>query len=181
YDTSLRPITAHSKEWFQDALTNVVQASETVATRAFTRPIAENILTLVISPQVETTGNTGTQPYSIAPNYLYDSTLITNPGATISATNPQGTRHLLPPMLKVTMVALDERSGEFLARKENDSMRKKVLDATSALFKSASNYASDLAGTDKKPGTLEQTLIDNKLTYRVFTTTIALRQARWSF
>jgi len=181
YDNSLRPITEHSKEWFQDALTNVVQANETVATRAFTRPIAENILALVISPQVETTGNTGTQPYSIAPNYLYDSTLTANPGATALAANPQGTRHLLPPILKVTMVALDERSGEFLARQENESMRQKVLETAAALFKSASSYASDLAGTDNKPGTLEQTLITNKLSYRVFTTTIALKQARWSF
>lgn len=182
YDSALRPITSNSKAWFQDALTSVVQDGETVVTRAFTRPIAENILALVISPQLETTGNVGgTQPYSIAPNYLYDSTLQVNPGATISTANPQGTQHLLPPMLKVTMVALDERSGEFLAREENETMRNEVLDTTAGLFTSAANFAEDMDGTDDQPGALEEVLLANKLNYRVFTTTIALKQGRWSF
>jgi len=181
YDSALRPITSNSKTWFQDALTSVVQEGETVSTRAFTRPIAENILALVISPQLETTGNVGGQPYSIAPNYLYDSTLKANPGASSSAANRQGTQHMLPPMLKVTMVALDERSGEFLARDENESMRNEVLDTTAGLFTSAASFAADLDGTGDQPGTLEEVLSANKLNYRVFTTTIALKQGRWSF
>jgi uncharacterized protein (TIGR02599 family) len=181
YDSALRPITANSKTWFQDALTSVVQENETVVTRAFTRPIAENILALVLSPQVETTGNTGIQPYSIAPNYLYDSTLKSNPGAAVSSANPQGTQHLLPPMLKVTMVALDERSGEFLAREENEEMRAAVLGTTAGLFTNAASYTTDLDGTSEQPGALEEVLLANKLSYRVFTTTIALKQGRWSF
>jgi uncharacterized protein (TIGR02599 family) len=182
YDSALRPITSNSKAWFQDALTSVVQDGETVITRAFTRPIAENILALVISPQLETTGNVGgTQPYSIAPNYLYDSTLKVNPGAAIPTANSQGTQHLLPPMLKVTMVALDERSGEFLAREENETMRNEVLDTTAGLFTSAANFAEDMDGTEDQPGALEEVLLAKKLNYRVFTTTIALKQGRWSF
>jgi uncharacterized protein (TIGR02599 family) len=190
YDSSLRPLvdtltgTNNGKRWFNEgthaALTSVVQASETVATRAFTRPVAENILALVISPQVETTGNASAPPYSIAPQYLYDSTLTTNPGATASS-SPQGTRHLLPPILKVTMIALDERSGEFLSRDENESMRNEVLSTTAGLFQSAASFATDLDGTEEEPGTLEALLLEKKLTYRVFTTTIALKQARWSF
>jgi uncharacterized protein (TIGR02599 family) len=84
-------------------------------------------------------------------------------------------------MLKVTMVALDERSGEFLAREENETMRNEVLDTTAGLFTSAANFAEDMDGTDDQPGALEEVLFANKLNYRVFTTTIALKQGRWSF
>lgn len=183
YAAPVRPITAHSKEWFQDALTSVVQKNEkvdkTTDTRAFTRPVAENILALIISPQMETTGNTTTTPYSIAPNYLYDSTLITNPGATASSNSTQGTQHLLPPMLKVTMIALDNRAGEFIS--SNSEVREEVLKLTNGLFKDASKFDKDLEGIEDKPGDLEKLLLAKKLNYRVFTTTIALKQARWSF
>jgi uncharacterized protein (TIGR02599 family) len=107
--------------------------------------------------------------------------LKVNPGATASSSNPQGTQHLLPPILKVTMVALDEVSGEFLSRAENDAMRKEVLTAAAGMFQSATNYTKELEGQDGKPGTLQALLSSKKLSYRVFTTTIALKQARWSF
>ncbi len=191
YDSALRPLVDsatgvnNGKRWFNDgdyaALKSLVQDKESVQTRAFTRPVAENIIALVISPQVETIGNTSGSPYSIAPNYLYDSTLKVNPGATASTSNPQGTQHLLPPILKVTMVALDEVSGEFLSREENASMRKEVLTAASGMFQSASNFTKELEGLDGKQGDLQTLLLSKKLSYRVFTTTIALKQARWSY
>lgn len=177
YADIVRPIEEHSKQWFQDALTSTVTDTETVATRAFTRPIAENILALIISPQTETTQATDT-PTAIAPTYFYDSTVV---GPTASSTRPQGTQHALPPLLKITMVALDERSGEFFARQENSSMMSSVLEGTTALFKSAANQQAELDGTDDEPGTLEKLLLDNKLQYRIFTTTIALKESRWSF
>lgn len=191
YDSTLRPLVDsqtgvnNGKRWFNEgefaALNSVIINSETATTRAFTRPVAENILALIISPQIETTGNTSVQPYSIAPSYLYDSTLQVNPGASASTSNPQGTQHLLPPLLKVTMVALDERSGEFLSRSENDTMRGEVLASVALLFQTAAAYTMDLEGDEGNPGGLETLLLEKKLNYRVFTTTIALKQARWSF
>ena len=191
YDSTLRPLVDsqtgvnNGKRWFNEgefaALNSVIINSETAATRAFTRPVAENILALIISPQIETTGNTSVQPYSIAPSYLYDSTLTVNPGASASTSNPQGTQHLLPPLLKVTMVALDERSGEFLSRSENDTMRGEVLASVALLFQTAAAYTMDLEGDEGNPGALETLLLEKKLNYRVFSTTIALKQARWSF
>jgi uncharacterized protein (TIGR02599 family) len=171
----------NSRKWFQDALTSTVQQNEQVGSRAFTRPIAENILTLVISPRTETTvaasgGNV--EPYAIARQYEFDSTLVTNPGSAAN-TSLQGTQHQMPPLLKVTMVALDQRGGESLS--SNATLRQKVLDEASGLFTNAADYESDLEGTDSEPGKLKKLLLDNKLDYRVFTTTIALKQARWSF
>lgn len=171
----------NSRRWFQEALTNVVQQNEQVRSRAFTRPIAENILTLVISPRIETNvagGGGGVQPFSIAPQYEFDSVLVTSPGASTSG-SPQGTQHQMPPLLRVTMVALDQRGGETLS--SNVSLRQEVLDGVSNLFTSAADYDSDLEGTPDEPGKLKKLLLGKKLDYRVFTTTIALKQARWSF
>lgn len=182
YDTNLRPITAHSKEWYADVLNTEVQgAQETAQTRAFTRPIAENIIALVISPQLEVTGNTTVSPYAIAPNFIYDSTLKVNPGSSPVNASPQGTQHLLPPLLKVSMVALDERSGEFLAREENSQMRTELLTAIAGKLQSAASLVEELDGDQGKTGTMVQLLLDKKLNYRIFSTTIALKQSRWSF
>ena len=182
YDTNLRPITAHSKEWYEDVLnTGVQSAQETAQTRAFTRPIAENIIALVISPQLEATGNTTVSPSAIAPLFIYDSTLKVNPGSSPVNNSAQGTQHLLPPLLKVSMVALDERSGEFLAREENSQMRTELLTAIAGKLQSAASLVEELDGEQGKTGTLVQLLLDKKLNYRIFSTTIALKQSRWSF
>lgn len=190
YDESLRPLVNNEtgvnngKKWYTtgttSVLSNTVKEGETVATRAFTRPIAENILCLIISPQLEKTGST-VSPYSIAPQYIYDSTLTANPGASSTAANPQGTQHVLPPILKITMVALDERSGEVFAREENDSMRSAVFDGVNGMFKNAASFQADLDGVGDQQGALEELLLSKGLNYRFFTTTIALKQSRWSF
>ena len=87
----------------------------------------------------------------------------------------------MPPLLKVTMIALDERSGEFLSTTTNSKVTDSILSGVNSLFKSASSYTTDLEGTPDTPGTLKTLLLGAKLNYRVFTTTIALKQARWSF
>ncbi len=178
YLPSLRPIITHSKQWFASALTSVVKSdSETVANHAFTRPVAENILALIISPQTNTFGNPAINPTAIAPNYVYDSTLITNPGAAAGGT-AQGTRHLLPPLLKISMVALDQMAGEQLSF--SDTLRQEVIGKVGSLFTGASNLTQDLEGTPEEPGELKTLLLQKKLNFRIFTTTIALKQARWS-
>jgi uncharacterized protein (TIGR02599 family) len=78
------------------------------------------------------------------------------------------------------MVALDEVSGEFLSRAENETMRKEVLTAAAGMFQSAANFAKEIEGQEGKLGDLPTLLLSKKLNYRVFTTTIALKQARWS-
>lgn len=180
-DPSDRTKIQNTRKWFQEALTTTVQNDEEVDSRAFTRPIAENILTLIISPRLETTvaASSGSlEPYSIAREYEFDSALVTSPGSS-AGSSPQGTQHQMPPLLKVTMVALDQRGGESLS--SNTTLRQKVLSEASGLFTKAADYDSDLEGTSEEPGKLKKLLLENKLDYRVFTTTIALKQARWSF
>lgn len=185
YMDSLRPITEHSKQWFQDAIDSQdTNNTQTASNRAFTRPIADNILALIISPQIETKNGSNLSPTGIAPNYTYDSTLVSSPGATIPPSlGPQGYQHLLPPLLKITMVALDQRGGETIS--SNSTVRDAVLNEVKGMFKSVSQADSELGaggGTQSSTsqGTLETLLIKNKIGYRIFSTTVSLKQARWS-
>lgn len=183
YRPDYRPIVDHSKQWFQDALTTQVQAGTEKGVGAVTRPVAENILCLIISPQtsaasLSTPGGATGKVYDIAPMFVYDSTLVANPGATAKSGSAQGTRHLLPPILKVSMVALDHLAGEQLSF--NDTLRQEVVGAVGAGFQNAANLQADLEGTPDTPGTLKQLLITKRLNFRIFTTSIALKQSRWS-
>jgi uncharacterized protein (TIGR02599 family) len=153
--------------WYSDAIKSVVQASDTVDNPSPTRPLAENIIALVISPQVtpDDVEFNGKKTDWIAPNYAYDSRLANN----VSTDNPQGTQHLLPPVVVVTMVAIDEASARSLEERYNNAPPQ-LVPATA--FKNAELMASDLKA-------LEAKLVQEKLNFRVFTTSITLRNSKW--
>lgn len=174
------PITARSRQWFADALGTTVAASDTATSYGFTRPVAENIIALVISPQLDSSIEGGATPESIAPFYEYDSVLITNPGATASATKPQGTQHLLPPLLKLTMVALDSAAGAQLAEMGNSDQQVRLAGVMAPLFAEAAKINETESTYRSNITTLENFLRSEKLNYRVFTSTVVMKQARWS-
>lgn len=155
-------------QWFKDAEEQIINASETESVSAFTRPVTENIIALVIAPRVPEAESKelGRAPDWIAPSYAYDSVQV----ASTSTNSPQGTQHLLPPMLQVTLVAVDEIS----ARK----LEEKYMNAPPPLlppgaFSTASKYQQDLKA-------LEDKLQEEKLDYRVFSSTITLRNSKWA-
>jgi len=142
--------------------------------------VAENILLLLLSPRVsEEAAKTGKVDAAwLAPWYTYNSLDADNfttqvDGVTISAQGKasQGTQHQLPQLVHVTMVAVDKPSAEIWAEK-NANQPVDILKDSGAAFTSASSYRSDLAK-------LKSYLTDAKLNYRVFTTGVALRNAKW--
>jgi uncharacterized protein (TIGR02599 family) len=146
------------------------------------RPIANNILFFLISPQVpeETLingGKKGNNKWWIAPAYRFSSRDADNSSAEINGPKiidgvlDQGTQHLLPPLVRVTLIAGEEGSmSRWLAQRGNSAVD--IADEAGALFQNAQNYDTDL-------GLLKQYLSDQKLNYRVFTATIPLRNAAW--
>jgi uncharacterized protein (TIGR02599 family) len=133
---------------------------------------AENVLALVIQPALSPKDERALTPpptvpgTALAPSYSYDSTQK-NP---TPALNPH---HQLPPTVRVTMVSVDEPSAIRLAN--GSTMPDLGLEN---LFrtdtpKSAESYDQDLA-------TLEATLSQKRASYRVFTTTVIIRGAKWS-
>lgn len=157
-------------QWFVKAPVEAVTSSDSITQPANTRPVAENIVALIISPQVtaDDAAYIGKQPWWIAPNYAYDSTLQTN----TTAQSPQGTQHMLPPRVVVTLVAIDEASARTLAEKSGAGGTMPQL-VTPSLFTQCTNLQSDLQ-------TLETNLKAQNLNYRVFTASINMRNSKWS-
>ncbi len=147
---------------------------------AVSRPIADNILLLLISPQVpaETVAGTGKKKEWIAPAYRYSSRDANNatpaldkPAVRQDGTLSQGTQHLLPPLVRVTLVAAEQGSlDRWLAASGNHAVD--IAVEADAPFTEARHYDRDL---DR----LKLYLAEKRLNYRVFTSTVALRNAAW--
>ena len=131
------------------------------------RPIADNIIALVIWPRVAPLNDPeGTQ---IAPGYSYDSRTT----APWSDGRQPLQAHQLPPTVQVTMVAIDEASA--IRLQDGSTPPAQIAAALAGCFTGpVTTYADDI---QKK---LEPALVENQINYRVFTTTVALRESRWS-
>jgi uncharacterized protein (TIGR02599 family) len=139
------------------------------------RPIGENIVALIILPMLSPYDQTagGYTPSSLAPQYAYDST-NSNSDPNLDPKNQ------LPPVVQVTMVAVDETS--YKRFQGASSTLPTALAVTSpSLFQSAGDtvnpgnpgYAQDLK-------TLQNNLQANHLNYRVFSSNVSIEGAKWS-
>jgi uncharacterized protein (TIGR02599 family) len=141
------------RDWFADAFGPLGTAPVHV--------LAENVIALVLLPKFSTEQDpTGT---SLAPYYAYDS--ANNVANSLNAV----TMNQLPPVVQVTMVALDEASASRLEALNGTSMPSLF---TAKQFTDASQFSTDLAA-------LEKTLIQQKLNFRVFTTNVNIPAAKW--
>lgn len=166
------------REWFKNAVNVSPNPS---------RPVAENIIALIIIPRLskrdeqEVKGGAREIDSSpLAPNYTYDSALTKNDGQTGSdpRTNP---KNQLPPVLQITMVAIDETSAARLNLKDSSTRTADIFNL-STKFTDTLKYTSDLVASPGGPAdaSLENTLISKRVSYRVFTTNVPIRAAKWS-
>lgn len=148
---------------------------------ASSRPIADNILLLLFSaqvPQENLPAGSGQRASWIAPAYRYSSKDTDNSTEVIETTTVrqdgtlnQGTQHLLPPQVRVTLVAGDEESTRrWLGLGNSEAMD--IRELSGAAFDEAQHYERDL-------DLLKQYLNSQRVNYRVFTTTVTLRNAVW--
>lgn len=163
-----------SQDWFVDAgkAINADGAQETAINISTTRPIADNILMLIISPRRELqSGETGDAgPTEIAPNYVYNSNSV----AGASTVSPQGYQFLLPPMVRVVLVAVDERSAERLSQESGGQTPPFGADLNSPFT------SSNAAGLEQSISQLVDVLSKRNVNYRVFSATVQLRGSKWS-
>jgi uncharacterized protein (TIGR02599 family) len=124
-------------------------------------PVADNVIALIVRPQ-----DPGTNAAS-APNnaYAYNSTLN-------AMNNPQPvTANQLPPVVQVTIVAIDESSAK---RLENGaSPPTAITDALGNRFTDPASYQTDL---DALTGSLNLKGIN----YRVFSSAVPIRESKWT-
>lgn len=122
-------------------------------------PIADNILALVIRPQ-----DPSATPPDIG-NFDYDTRAV------FSGTAQPDTSNQLPPVVQVTMIAIDENAANRIT--EGSSIPNEISGALSGKFQTAANYDTDLAAVEKS-------LADQRIPYRVFSSAVPLRESKWT-
>ena len=136
--------------------------------------LAENVIALIVLPKLSPTDilnwNSQGSNYSaasLAPSYTYDSSQNLNSNPVDANLN---THHQLPPVIQVTLVAVDETSAIRFANIYSNLMSKY---SSFNLFQYASNLPTDLT-------TLGTFLSGNQMNYRIFTTDVMIKGAKWS-
>jgi len=134
--------------------------------------LAENIVALVLQPMIspkdeqQLTSPPAVPGTALAPSYFYDSTTKNSD----PALNP---KNQLPPIVRVTIVAIDEPSALRIAQgSTKPDLQLDRLFVTDKL-ESAQNYDKDL-------NTLQTRLTQMHCSFRVFTTDVIIRGAKWS-
>jgi uncharacterized protein (TIGR02599 family) len=171
--------------WFSEPLRAALVDSS--ANAGTVHALAENIVALVLTPRLPRTEEQKLSPTTddrspLAPKYSYDSSPATGSTKKSDAryadarTNPV---NQLPPIMQVTIVAIDEDSSIRLGFKRGDADFFRLKDK----FQDTANFTKDLlASQTGGPGdlSLERELINRRVNYRIFTSNIPLRAAKWS-
>jgi uncharacterized protein (TIGR02599 family) len=126
--------------------------------------LAENIVAFVV--RVPDTSAT------IATNYGWNSRTNWSSGSPSQPT----TMHQLPPLVEITMVAVEESAVNRLAgsaSSSSDAASKLGITGIGSLFSDSSQYDADLQQ-------VTDGLSSKSVPYRVFTATVPLRESRWS-
>ena len=136
-------------DWFRVPLAAMPRPSRVLAT---------NIVALIIWPK-------DPQNISLTTDYNYD----TSP----TGSSPQpNSEHQLPPILQVTMVAIDDASAVRLAEANATAMP--------AFIETQWFTQSNQARFDEDMTALKAKLSAEKLNYRIFTSNISISGAKWS-
>jgi len=158
--------------WTKEALRRRAGASG-VSRFNYGRSMADNVVALIILPKLATKDR-GSNPdrLDLAPDFEYDSWRILRADQKIGAAN--ATRdNLLPPIVQVTLVAIDEASAVRLnADAENPPKW------TEGLFKTVRDEPHLL----EQMADLEARLKADprKISYRIFSTDVVIRGSKWS-
>ncbi|XHR28391.1 MAG: Verru_Chthon cassette protein C [Chthoniobacteraceae bacterium] len=161
--TAAKSLAYTGNDWFTPAL----NLSGT------TRPVhilATNVIAMVLLPHLsQEDDSTGTL---LAPQYIYDSSK-TGAAASLSgsAAAKANSKNQLPPMILFTMVVIDEKSANRLDH--GTTTPPDIGVDMTTIFQQASSYSADLA-------TLENALQAHHIQYRIFTSNIRIKGAKWS-
>jgi len=125
--------------------------------------LADNILALIIQPM---------QPGEEMPenSYLYDSRAHQLAAGELS-TEEAARRHQLPPMVRLTLIAVDESS--WMQWNPDDIQVNALISEVNDKFSVPANYEEDLEELTS------YLITEAKLQYRVFSTTVLIRAAKW--
>jgi len=166
--------------WLKDALIRTPIAGQVEGSRfRFARTRAENIIALIIFPKLAERDRVKIDEPELAPHYEYDSWRIlvkgqgrVRDGGSFVTVDNVARDNLLPPIVQVTMVAVDEHSMTRLNLGADN-----VPEWTNGLFKKArteAEYYEDLQRLEREQ------LQKAQLNYRIFSTDVLIRASKWS-
>jgi uncharacterized protein (TIGR02599 family) len=155
------------RSWFRDSL---------VAKNRPVRTLSENVIALVLLPQLSAGDLAAKSGKVLAPGYLYDST-AEDPDEDINPHNQ------LPPVVQVIMVAIDEDSARRLDEKSPRSEDlglnlEQLFQDPDQLFQGAGAASSGAASTGDLQR-LEEMLVARRVNYRIFNSNVIIRGAKW--
>lgn len=129
-------------------------------------PLAENILTLVVSPRdsLEVGTSSREQTFSrVAPDFRYDSNDLSG--------GREAFAHQVPPLVRVTMVAIDEEAA--LRFENGASIPAQLNSAIVGAFRRTENYAADIQR-------VADALNNLNVNHKIFSALVMLRSSKWS-
>ncbi len=128
-------------------------------------PIADNIIALIVRAQ-----DPASDPPDISDTYSYDTYDPANssPGPT---NTQKATSQQLPPVLQITMVAIEEASAQRM--EQGSSEPNQIKTALAGKFSDPAQYDSDMKD-------LEQSLIDAGIRYQIYSGAVPLLEAKWT-
>lgn len=153
------------QSWWKHSLSEI----DSNAFQDYLNPLAENIVLLVATP-MDTLESTGGDRYKtgsrIAPSYIFDSN------------EPEilGTGQMVPPLMKVTMVAIDESSAVQL-EEVFGSAKPDIIPR--GLFKNSDDFTDDVTKLVEHFDELNREDNGYKINFKIFSATVLLRAAKW--
>lgn len=173
-----------STDWIKAALGKTVGAWKAPAASTASAPtrlleprvMAENIIALVVLPKTSSAATAGAvENRDLSPDYRYDSRPAQASGALYSWKDLRNSSRVterqwfnqLPPVVQVTMVAIDELSAQRLSNGSTPQ------EWTAGLFTRADKMEDDI-------NTLEASLQRDHVNYRIFSTDVVIRGSKWT-
>lgn len=162
------PIANTSRQWYENAAYQPGDDDQDLANRGLTRPIADNIVALIIAPMID--APTPADPNAKEVLFKYDSAINNLEGSA-----GQGNQHLLPPQVRVILVAMDERSADRLSQQGDPAVPPLGSDLTQEINAATGNVDFNLL-TEK----ISTVLRDRRVNFRIFSATVTIRGAKLS-
>lgn len=137
-----------------------------------TRILAENVIVALFQPkrsEKEHAENPGLPP--LAKDYAYDSQPKL-PSTSVA-------RHQLPPLVDVTLIAIDEASAIRLQAEYGESPPLDGILGGQKLFTTSAN-TNEPAAYEQDLQILREALIKKNINYRIFNTEVIIRASKWS-
>ena len=175
----VKPAQKEVYRWFSEGLFSVnstwntqLEPSKDETFFRTIRPIAENIVAMIIQPRESASANATKKPEDLAPDYLYDTRRWQ--WSTATAAESKRTRHQLPPILDISFIVVDESSfANFAVRTGIEDVASDPKLVPDSLFTKGNKLTKDFEE-------IEERLTKLRLEYRIFSSTIRLRESKWT-